>query len=274
MDGDGSNAWQQHVIDWLEQAADLPHLIARVSELVHRLGYEPQDLVVLPRAELDRRELAAYRAGWVDVVEEGLPSVRRAYEERITAAYLQGQADARTGRRARRGRRAEGEEGGEVIPLPFAHRPSSEVTRGERERPGAEGVPVPREESGVGGSGTAAPSVERGADSSGPAGGEPSPSYPGGGDPSPSYDFLLSAREVREKRAMPEQRRPVARRKGRPSVPPLPRRAEPGAAGRGERPPRRDAGVPEGHASEDHGLRPDGPASEDRGPRPEVPGGA
>ncbi|MER6527698.1 hypothetical protein [Streptomyces sp. NPDC001508] len=91
MDGDAGDARQRHGIDWLEQAADLPHLIARLSELVLSLGYQPGDLVILPRGELDRRETAAYSAGWADVVEEQIPVVRRAYEQRITAAYLQGQ---------------------------------------------------------------------------------------------------------------------------------------------------------------------------------------
>lgn len=86
VDVDANNARHEHAIDWLEQSADLLHLIARVSELVQRLGYDPQDLVVLPRGELDRRELGAYSAAWADVVAEQLPGVRRAYEERITAA--------------------------------------------------------------------------------------------------------------------------------------------------------------------------------------------
>ncbi|MFI9153768.1 hypothetical protein [Streptomyces sp. NPDC053367] len=221
MDGDAIKARQQHVTDWLEQAVDLPHLLARVSELVHCLGYAAEDLVVLPRAELDRRELAAYRAGWADVVEEGLPTVRRAYEERITAAYLQGQADARTGRRPRRARRPEGEEGGEVIPLPYLHRPPPEPARAERERPAADRVPAPPEESGAGGPGAA------------------------DGDPTPSVDFLLSAREVREKRGASVQRRPVVRRRGRPSVPPLP--------------PRRPADEPQDRTPDRHGSCPEAP---------------
>ncbi|MEU6087368.1 hypothetical protein ABZ865_11270 [Streptomyces sp. NPDC047085] len=233
MDGDASDARHQHVIDWLEQAADLPHLIARVSELVLRLGHAPEDLVVLPRAELDRRELAAYSAGWADVVEERLPAVRRAYEERITAAYLQGQADARTGRRPRRARRPEGEDGGEVIPLPYVHllRPPAEVTRveqrGERERSVADG---------------------------------PSSDGTGGGAAS---DILLSAREVREKRTVPAQRRSVVRRNGRPSVPPLARPAETGTAGRDENRP--------GAAAEQHSPQEQAAAPAARGAGEERP---
>ncbi|MER7929424.1 hypothetical protein ABTY96_40890 [Streptomyces sp. NPDC096057] len=206
MDGNASDARQTHVIDWLEQAPDLPHLIARLSELVLRLGYAPDDLVVLPRAELDRRELAAYSAGWADVVDERLPAVRRAYEQRITAAYLQGQEDARTGRRPRRapheygsGSGSNGSGGGEVIQLPYVQllRPPSELTRveerGERERSLADGAPRPVPEAEI----EVEPPVETEA------------------------DILVSARDVREKRPAPAERRPVVRRNGRPSVPPL-----------------------------------------------------
>lgn len=191
MDGNASNARQTHVIDWLEQAPDLPHLIARLSELVLRLGYDPDDLVILPRAELDRRELAAYSAGWADVVDEQLPAVRRAYEQRITAAYLQGQEDARTGPRPRPVRDRD-HAGGDVIQLPYVQLLSvpPELTRveerGEQERVVADD---PRDQ--------ATP------------------------DPDTDPDILLTARDVREKRAAPAERRSVVRRNGRPSVPPL-----------------------------------------------------
>ncbi|MCX5559998.1 hypothetical protein [Streptomyces sp. NBC_00038] len=258
MDADATDVRHEHVIDWLEHSADLPHLIARASELVHRLGYDPQDLLVLPRGELDRRELGAYSAAWADVVDEQLPGIRRAYEERITAAYLQGHEDARAGRRPRRTRRPEGERGGEVIPLPYLQllRPPSEVTRveerGEWERAVAEGVPVP----------TAGPAPvpvrsdegdvlphrreERSYDVGGRAGSVRSdsgsgddhayqdelPPEPGpglGADSAPAADILLSAREVREKRPAAVDRRPVLRRNGRPSVPPLARAVDTGA---------------------------------------------
>ncbi|MFF4748464.1 hypothetical protein ACWD5R_01105 [Streptomyces sp. NPDC002514] len=197
----------------------MPHLIARVSELVLRLGYEPDDLVIMPRGELDRREMAAYSAGWADVVDEQLPAVRRAYEQRITAAYVQGQEDGRSGRRPRLSRGPESERlsdgGGEVIPLPYVQllRPPPEVTRverrGERERSVADGAPLPAPALGVGSAsedalvdGDAVAAVDVG----------------------PGSDFLLSAREVREKRAVPAAgRRTVVRRNGRPSVPPLTR---------------------------------------------------
>lgn len=137
-----------------------------------------------------------------------MPGIRRAYEERITAAYFEGHEDARTGRRPRRtGRPGDerGERGGEVIPLPYLQllRPPSEVTRveekGERERSVAdekEQSPVPE------------PELEPG--------------------PGPAADILLSARDVRETRSAVE-RRPVVRRNGRPSVPPLKRAADTGA---------------------------------------------
>ncbi|WP_406007284.1 hypothetical protein OG440_14760 [Streptomyces sp. NBC_00637] len=234
------------MIDWLEQAPDLPHLIARVSELVLRLGYDPDELVVLPRAELDRRELAAYSAGWADVVAEQLPTIRLAYEERITAAYLQGQEDARTGRRPRRARRPEserGEPGGELIQLPYVHllRPPSEMTRvearGERERSVADGTPVPAPAS------TSGPAAEANVVQETPdreQGGAGAPAGSAGG-------ILLSAREVREGRekrsasgsepSTTSKRRPVVRRNGRPSVPPLARSGEAGAGrDKGRRP--------------------------------------
>lgn len=256
VDGDASNARQRHVIDWLEQAPDLPHLIARLSELVLRLGHEPEDLVILPRAELDRRESAAYSAGWADVVDEQLPAVRQAYEQRITAAYLQGQEDARTGRRPRRGRRPEGEReadgGGEVIQLPYVQllRRPSELTRveqrGERERSLADGATMPVFEGGADDCADPAPARDERAcdETAGPAvtgAGRPTPGAADGeaGDgragteteTGSAGDFLLSAREVRQKRPAPSERRPVVRRNGRPSVPPLARQGD-AAAGR------------------------------------------
>ncbi|MER6078583.1 hypothetical protein [Streptomyces sp. NPDC001833] len=232
VDGDASSARQRHVIDWLEQAADLPHLIARLSELVLSLGYQPEDLVILPRGELDRRETAAYSAGWADVVDEQLPAVRRAYEQRITAAYLQGQEDARSGRRPRRARRTETEkeQGGDVIPLPYVQllRPPSELTRveqrGERERSVADGTPWDGVVDEVGAPEDADDVYDvDGVDSDADAG--------------PGADTLLSAREVRGKRVVPAaaERRSVVRRNGRPSVPPLKRDGSGGGRDKGRR---------------------------------------
>ncbi|WP_416977643.1 hypothetical protein [Streptomyces sp. T028] len=222
------------MIDWLEHSPDLPHLIARVSELVLRLGYDPEGLVVLPRGELDRREMAAYSAGWADMVAEQLPAIRRAYEERITAAYLQGQEDARAGRRPRRARRPDGESGGEVIALPYVEllRTPSEVTRveerGERERSVADGghlpVPAPPPAPASGGTNVveSAPAEH---DRAGDESDQPSPG-------NSADDNALSAREVREKRPAPSDRRQVVRRNGRPSVPPLIRPGADTGAGR------------------------------------------
>jgi hypothetical protein len=210
VDGNASNARQTHVIDWLEQAPDLPHLIARLSELVLRLGHAPDDLVILPRAELDRRELAAYSAGWADVVDEQLPAVRRAYEQRITAAYLQGQEDARAGRRPRRVRERD-HVGGDVIQLPYVQLLSAppELTRveerGEQERVLADG---PRDDQ-----------AQPGTDPDTDPDTDLDPDL--GTDLDPDSDILVTARDVREKRAAPAERRSVVRRNGRPSVPPL-----------------------------------------------------
>ncbi|WP_369036440.1 hypothetical protein [Streptomyces adonidis] len=199
VDGDANGARHDHAIDWLEQARDLAQLLARVSEFVQRFGYDPEDLVILPRAELDRRELTAYSAGWADVVSEQLPAIRREYEARITAAYLQGQEDARTGRRPRRARppgESEGRHDGEVIPLPYVPLldPPPAVTRveqrGERERAVADGEPEDT---------------------------RPRPESPDDGPP--------SADDIQERRPTPARRR-VVRRNGRPSVPPLDRSAE------------------------------------------------
>ncbi|MGI5457056.1 hypothetical protein ACQEWB_28630 [Streptomyces sp. CA-249302] len=233
MDADASNARHGHAIDWLEHYEDLPHLIARVSELVHRLGHDPGDLVVLPRAELDRRELGAYSAAWTDVVDEQLPAIRHAYEERITAAYLQGHEDARTGRRPRRTRRPEGERGGgvgggEVIPLPYLQllRPPSELTRveerGQWGRPvEAGGRPVYDDTGeGVAASGLTSESAPAPVPEAAPD----SATEPGMGAV-PAADAPVSARELRGKRSASVDRRTVVRRNGRPSVPPLTRAA-------------------------------------------------
>ena len=258
VDGDASNAPNDHVVDWLEQSPDLPHLIARVSELVLRLGYDPLDLVTLPRGELDRRELAAYSAGWADVVAEQLPAIRRAYEERITAAYLQGQDDARTGHRPRRARRAEGEAGGEVIALPYVQllRPPSEVTRvearGERERTVADGSPVPAAPPRQTGRGNVAQPTPDRRGSGRDGGGRGAGAKPGGSSGGSSGDILLSAREVRQKRSARAERRAVVRRNGRPSVPPLDRPGDTGATGR-ER-GRRTTDAPERSAPEPPGA--------------------
>ncbi|MFF8276745.1 hypothetical protein ACF05T_11640 [Streptomyces lateritius] len=119
MDRERGAGRRGRVVDWFETNSDLPHLFAWISELVHVHGYAPEDLVVIARAELDRRETAAFTAGWAEAVSEELPRIRREYERRVADAYAQGQRDARGVRRPHR-RAGEGEDGARVIPLPFA----------------------------------------------------------------------------------------------------------------------------------------------------------
>ncbi|MER7533578.1 hypothetical protein ABTX77_02150 [Streptomyces sp. NPDC097704] len=119
MDTEPGGNRREQVVDWLESHPDLPHLFARLAELVHVAGYAPEDLVVLPRAEVDRREAAAFTAGWAEAVSDELPRIRREYERRVADAYAQGQGDARGIRRPQRRTDAHGE-GARVIPLPFA----------------------------------------------------------------------------------------------------------------------------------------------------------
>ncbi|WP_370414401.1 hypothetical protein [Streptomyces fradiae] len=122
MDTEPGGNRRERVIDWLESHPDLPHLFARLAELVHVAGYAPEDLVVLPRAEVDRRETAAFTAGWAEAVSDELPRIRREYEKRVADAYAQGQGDARGIRRPQRRTDAHAPDGAgaRVIPLPFA----------------------------------------------------------------------------------------------------------------------------------------------------------
>ncbi|MCX2181097.1 hypothetical protein KV205_11220 [Streptomyces sp. SKN60] len=122
MDTEPGGNRRERVIDWLESHPDLPHLFAWLAELVHVAGYAPEDLVVLPRAEVDRRETAAFTAGWAEAVSDELPRIRREYEKRVADAYAQGQGDARGIRRPQRRTDAHAPDGAgaRVIPLPFA----------------------------------------------------------------------------------------------------------------------------------------------------------
>ncbi|MEU9084579.1 hypothetical protein [Streptomyces sp. NPDC048357] len=99
-------------------APDLPHLFARLSELVHAAGYAPEDLVLIPRSEIDRRETAAFTAGWAEAMSEELPRIRREYEKRVADAYAAG-GGGRGGDPAARRTSGEGR-GAKVIRLPFA----------------------------------------------------------------------------------------------------------------------------------------------------------
>lgn len=119
MDTEPGAGRRDRDVDWLAAHPDLPHLFAHLSELVHASGYPPGELVVIPRAEIDRRETAAFTAGWAEAVSDELPRIRQEYEKRVADAYAQGQGDARGVRRPQR-RTDTGQEGARVIALPFA----------------------------------------------------------------------------------------------------------------------------------------------------------
>ncbi|MFF5975765.1 hypothetical protein ACFY7C_30090 [Streptomyces sp. NPDC012769] len=234
---------RERVTDWLESHPDLPHLFARLAELVHVHGYSPEDLVVMPRSEVDRRETAAFTAGWAEAVSDELPRIRREYEKRVADAYAQGQGDARGIRRPQRRTDANANfEGARVIPLPFARllEPPAVVVEAEervrRERelfdqrsepdpgPAYESDSPPESESGP----------ERRADP------DPEPvheSDPEPAAPDPEPDVLLTAQESRARRNAQPVRKVVRRKGGRPIVPPL--AGVPGQAGTG--PDRRGA---------------------------------
>ncbi|MGW0118281.1 hypothetical protein [Streptomyces sp. NPDC003327] len=133
MDTEPGGNRQERVVDWLESHPDLPHLFARLAELVHVAGHAPEDIVVIPRAEVDRRETAAFTAGWAEAVSDELPRIRREYEKRVADAYAQGQGDARGIRRPQRRTDAQDGAGARVIPLPFARllEPPAAVVRAE-----------------------------------------------------------------------------------------------------------------------------------------------
>ncbi|MFD5145351.1 hypothetical protein [Streptomyces sp. NPDC058401] len=242
MHRDASGRGREQGIDWLEVAHDLPHLFARLSELVHAEGHAPEDLVVIPRSELDRRETAAFTAGWAEAMAEDLPRIRREYEKRVVDAYAAGGDAGRGGPTARRGANAgtgpgvgTGEagrrgEGAEVIRLPFALLldPPALVTEAEerirRARPPVGGQPGNQDpggqdpgdrQPGVGRSGDRQPD----ADHAQAAAEEPVAEEPRAHE-QPGTGTLPSAQEVREKRAVPAGRK-VVRRRGRPIVPPL-----------------------------------------------------
>ncbi|MEU3072382.1 hypothetical protein [Streptomyces laurentii] len=231
MESEPGAGRREQVIDWLEAHPDLPHLFARVAELVHVAGYAPEDLVVLPRGEIDRREAAAFTAGWAEAVSDELPRIRREYEKRVADAYAQGQADARgirqPQRRAGNADNADNPDGARVITLPFARllEPPAAVLRAEervrREREmferRAEGDSVPEAE----------------------------PEASSGPGPGPEPEARVTAQESRARRSPPQPVRKVMRGKGgRPIVPPLD--SVPGQAGADRR--EAEAGEPDGRA--------------------------
>jgi hypothetical protein len=240
-------------MDWLESQPDLPHLFARLAELVHVAGYAPEDLVVLPRAEVDRREAAAFTAGWAEAVSDELPRIRREYEKRVADAYAQGQGDARGIRRPQRRTDAAHPEGARVIELPFARlmEPPAAVVKAEErvrrerelfeQRPEQEyepepapvpvPLPVPAPVSGP----TSVPVPASGPKSvpaSGPKpvpGYEPEPEHASEPEPAlepepgaePEPDGRAAVQEGRPRRNAQPVRKVVRGKGGRPIVPPL-----------------------------------------------------
>ncbi|MFF0472196.1 hypothetical protein [Streptomyces sp. NPDC004284] len=201
---------REQVTDWLESHPDLPHLFARLAELVHVAGYAPEDLVVLPRAEVDRRETAAFTAGWAEAVSDELPRIRREYERRVADAYAQGQGDARGIRRPQRRTDAHGE-GARVIALPFARlmEPPAAVVDAEervrRERELFEQRPEPEHEP------EPAPAHEA----------EPEPVPVPEAEPEPEPDERVNSQDSRPRRNTQPVRKVVRGKGGRPIVPPL-----------------------------------------------------
>ncbi|MEU7038068.1 hypothetical protein ABZ958_30935 [Streptomyces sp. NPDC046237] len=231
MDREPGSSRGEQDVDWLDTSPDLPHLFARLSELVHLHGYAPEDLVVIPRAEVDRRETAAFTAGWIEAVSEELPRIRREYEKRVADAYAQGQQDARGIRRPQR-RADDGADGARVIALPFARLleppavvvQAEERVRKERERfdrrPGQE--PEQNrpgrepEQNRPGQEPEQNPDVEH---ATAPQSDEDH--RPHAEEPAPEPDAPPSAQEIRTRRAAQPVRKVVRGKGGRPIVPPL-----------------------------------------------------
>ncbi|GGU92240.1 hypothetical protein GCM10010275_31630 [Streptomyces litmocidini] len=226
----GSNRREQ-VTDWLESHPDLPHLFARLAELVHVAGYAPEDLVVLPRAEVDRRETTAFTAGWAEAVSDELPRIRREYERRVADAYAQGQGDARGIRRPQRRTDAAPPDGARVIPLPFARLmeppaavvEAEERVRRERElfeqRPGPEPAPPPAPVLGY----EPVPLPGYGPEPEHASDREPDPGHGSASDPEPESgaDARVGAQESRPRRNAQPVRKVVRGKGGRPIVPPI-----------------------------------------------------
>ncbi|WP_137993955.1 hypothetical protein [Streptomyces vilmorinianum] len=240
MDREPGARRRAQIIDWLEMNPDLPHLFARLSELVHVAGYAPEDLVVVSRAEIDRRETAAFTAGWAEAMSEELPRIRREYEKRVADAYAQGQRDARGIRRPQR-RTEGGEDGARVIPLPFARfleppvavLQAEERIRSEREllerRPEPDPDPAvePRPD----------PDLELQHATAPP---DDEHSRPRADESALAPDVLPTAQDVRARRAPQPVRKVVRGKGGRPIVPPLGVPVQPGSGG-----DRRSAGAGE-----------------------------
>ncbi|MET9345480.1 hypothetical protein [Streptomyces termitum] len=205
MDTEPGADRRDRMVDWLASHPDLPHLFARLSELVHVHGYAPEELLVLPRSELDRRETSAFTSGWAEAVSEELPGIRREYERRVADAYAQGQDDARGVRRPqRRGGTGGPHDGARVITLPFARllEPPAAVVEAEER--------VRREREQFARTG---PGFEQEP--------EPEPEHQKEPAPDPEPDVLVTAQESRARRAPQTVRKVVRGKGGRPIVPPL-----------------------------------------------------
>lgn len=223
MDTEPGASRRERAVDWLESHPDLPHLFARLAELVHVAGHAPEDLVVLPRAEVDRRETAAFTAGWAEAVSDELPRIRREYEKRVADAYAQGQGDARGIHRPER-HTDRNPDGARVIALPFARLlepPASLVQAEERVRMerrlfdrrsehhrADEPEPEPEFDS-------ESDSAEADSDSADPDSDSAEP------DSGPEAEPLVTTQESRTRRSGQTVRKVVRGKGGRPIVPPL-----------------------------------------------------
>ncbi|MEU9855452.1 hypothetical protein [Streptomyces sp. NPDC047974] len=248
MDTESDADRRERVVDWLASHPDLPHLFARLSELVHVFGYAPEELVVIPRSEIDRRETTAFTSGWAEAVSDELPRIRREYERRVADAYAQGQSDGRGIRRPQRRTDAGPQDGARVIALPFARllEPPASVVEAEervrRERALFEQGSAPEHEAGEQDAGERetgeqdAGEREAGEGKGAGDGGGPEPEPAGGSAPEPESeaaygkesephatapDPLVTAQERRARRTAQPVRKVVRGKGGRPIVPPL-----------------------------------------------------
>lgn len=182
---------------------------------------------MLPRAEIDRRETAAFTAGWAEAVSDELPRIRQEYEKRVADAYAQGQGDARGVRRPQRRTDAGPDGGARVIALPFAwllEPPAAVVEAEERVRreremfeqradPGHRADPEPRPVPGPRSEPRPAPARRPEP--------EPEPEHRKESESEPEPDLLVTAQESRARRNAQPVRKVVRRKGGRPIVPPL-----------------------------------------------------
>ncbi|MFE9133769.1 hypothetical protein [Streptomyces sp. NPDC007355] len=220
MDTEPGDNRRERVLDWLASHPDLPHLFAHLSELVLVHGYAPEDLVVMPRSEVDRRETTAFTSGWAEAMSDELPRIRREYERRVGDAYAQGQGDAGGIRRPRR-RADGGQDGARVIALPFARLlepPAAVVEAEERVRRERE-LFEQRHEPGHERDQAAAPGHQREAAPGDQE--EPEPEHQKEPAPDAEPDVLVTAQESRTRRNAQPVRKVVRGKGGRPIVPPL-----------------------------------------------------